>query len=135
MEFHLKIICHNDKKFTQLFAAGAKAPLADLNNADLDKLQKLGYDTVALTGLGRLRLILELERRGMNYFFIDRGYVLDNGRKEWMRISYNSFQLTELKNPPIERKKFKLSPAKWKKKGKHILDNTTVSQSWHLLEI
>lgn len=120
-EIPLKIICHNDTRFTRDFAQGARAPLANLYETDLDKIQDLGYDTVALTGLGRLPLILELEKRGMNYFFIDRGYVLDDGRKEWLRISYNAFQMQTMSENPIMRKEFKLNPMKWNKKGENIL--------------
>lgn len=116
----MKIICHADASPSNYFSFGAKAPLVNLYEADLQKLKDEGY-TAAFTGLGRLRLILELEKIGMNYFFLDRGYLFGH-KKHWIRLSYNSFQMQSIKKVKDWRNGNKLHPAPWRNKANgHIL--------------
>lgn len=91
----MKIICHDDTRFSRIFAFGASAPLTNLYKEDLIKLKEKGY-TAVVTGMGRLRLISKFEKIGMNYFFIDRGYLFGE-KKHWLRICYNSLQLEQFK--------------------------------------
>lgn len=112
----MKLICANDTRFSQEFAAGSNLPIQKITTKDVPRLKEEGY-TVVLTGLGRLKIIMALEKYNINYFFIDRAYIIDHGYKRWMRISYNSFQMTEMKENLKWRKGIRIRPEKWQKKN------------------
>jgi len=116
----MKLICHDDTRFSREFAEGANAPVANIHRKDLVKLKKKGY-TVAFTGFGRMKLIMKLEAHEIPYFFIDRGYIIDDGRKQWMRVSYNSFQMDQMRDFGSWRRSIRIKPKKWKKNGDYIL--------------
>lgn len=116
----MKIICNNDTRFSLEFAKGARAEVATIDKSNIKRIKDENY-TVCLTGMGRLKLIMLLEANGINYFFIDRGYVLDNGQKKWMRIAYNSFQMNKLSDYDKWRNNLRIAPEKWKKGGSYIL--------------
>jgi hypothetical protein len=116
----MKLICHDDTRFTREFAEGANAPITNIHKQDLVKLKKKGY-TVAFTGFGRMKLIIKLEAYGIPYFFIDRGYIIDDGKKQWMRVCYNSFQMERMRDFSSWRRGIKIKPKSWKKNGDYIL--------------
>jgi len=115
----MKIICHDDKKFSSHFSFGAKAPLMNLYEQDLRAIKSSGY-TAVVTGLGRLKLISKFEELGIPYFFLDRAYIFGE-RKFWIRVSYNSLQMNEMRDIKGWRNVSPVTPEPWRKGGSKIV--------------
>lgn len=116
----MNIICHNDTRFSEHFSFGAGAPMANLYDCNLAELRKKNY-TAVVTGLGRLNLILKFKEVGLNYFFIDRGYILNTKAKDWLRISYNSLQMNKVREIKDWRNGISLKPVEWRKEGSTVM--------------